>query len=300
VYKSDAEIRKVGNQHCVFSKSGKKLGCFDSRDGAVKRLKQIEFFKSKSSDDMNYEKAFTNLSLGSDVNPETVGQKPEGAPQQLNLNVEDSFKNGTIAGNKSPRLLDTRDHFPVITEIQAKAALSRVMQLTENPVWYNGSLDQLREEVYVGAIEKHPHLRDVNVGVPANQVIALSDGETSPETSTSDIENPADVRKNDVKTVKRPTITTAEILAAQSEDEETRKVMAGNLMEHLEKQKEGIDKAMKVATRLLKKGLTADEFNGLVSFLQEDILRELLFTGTTAEVIDRRQELLAKLNKNDQ
>lgn len=40
-----ATIKKVGNQYCIFSKSGKKLQCFDTRKKALKRLREIEFFK---------------------------------------------------------------------------------------------------------------------------------------------------------------------------------------------------------------------------------------------------------------
>ena len=43
--KAEAVIRKVGSQYCVFSKTGKRLGCFPSREQALKRLRQIEFFK---------------------------------------------------------------------------------------------------------------------------------------------------------------------------------------------------------------------------------------------------------------
>jgi nicotinic acid mononucleotide adenylyltransferase len=45
-------IRKSGNKWCVFSKSKtkegkkKKLGCYNSRNGAKKRLRQVEYFKS--------------------------------------------------------------------------------------------------------------------------------------------------------------------------------------------------------------------------------------------------------------
>jgi len=42
-----AVIRKVGSQWCVFSKSGKNLGCFSSRKKAIDRLRQIEFFKRR-------------------------------------------------------------------------------------------------------------------------------------------------------------------------------------------------------------------------------------------------------------
>lgn len=41
-----AFIRKVGNQYCVFSHDGsKRLGCYNSKEAAVKRLQQIEMFK---------------------------------------------------------------------------------------------------------------------------------------------------------------------------------------------------------------------------------------------------------------
>jgi hypothetical protein len=40
-----AYIRKVGSQYCVFSESGKKMGCYKSRPAAEKRLKQVEMFK---------------------------------------------------------------------------------------------------------------------------------------------------------------------------------------------------------------------------------------------------------------
>lgn len=38
-------IRKRGNKWCIFSHKGKNLGCYSNRDSAVKRLRQIEFFK---------------------------------------------------------------------------------------------------------------------------------------------------------------------------------------------------------------------------------------------------------------
>jgi hypothetical protein len=43
-------IKKQGSQYCVFSKDGSKnLGCFPSREQAVKRLQQIEYFKHAKS-----------------------------------------------------------------------------------------------------------------------------------------------------------------------------------------------------------------------------------------------------------
>lgn len=38
-------IRKRKGKYCVISKKGKTLGCYKSRAAAVKRLRQIEYFK---------------------------------------------------------------------------------------------------------------------------------------------------------------------------------------------------------------------------------------------------------------
>lgn len=43
--KTEGVIRKVGNKWCIYSKKGKRLSCHPTREAAVKRLRQIEFFK---------------------------------------------------------------------------------------------------------------------------------------------------------------------------------------------------------------------------------------------------------------
>lgn len=236
---------------------------------------------------MNYDKTFENMAkalrLGESIDPSKVGGAPEARPRQVELSLEQSLRTGTIAGKESPRLLDTRDHFPVTTKVQAESAISRSKQLGDVPIWYRGDMSQLRDDVYQGAIAYHPEL-----------AVALSDGETPSETTPKSVENPADVRKNDTKS-KRPTITTA-LLVSECEDDERRIAIAGNLIENLEKQKEKLEIATKVASRLMKKGLTSNEFAGLVSYYQEDILRELLMAGTTAgKTLDRRDALIAKM-----
>ena len=40
-------IRKKGSNYCVVSHKGKNLGCSKSRQGAKKRLRQVEYFKHK-------------------------------------------------------------------------------------------------------------------------------------------------------------------------------------------------------------------------------------------------------------
>jgi hypothetical protein len=310
--KTEAKIRKVGNRFCVFSKDGsRKFGCFSSRELAVKRLQQIEYFKqTKGTEDMNneYNDAFTNMAkalrIGEDADPEVLGTAPESHPRQINVRSTLGL-NGTIAGQKSTRILDQREHFPVTTEIQARSSMVRAMRMSAVPNWYNGTLDNLREEVWVGVLTKHPSLaQGLKVPVTVEHALALSDGQESATTSKTSIKDPADVRKNEVDSVKRPTITTAsnaaKALADQCQDLEQRKVIANNLIEMIGKQEEAIKKAKKVATRLMKDGLTADEFEELNVYLQEDILRSLMMRGVVAaptNASERRLELLERLGK---
>lgn len=56
-----AYIRKVGSEYCVFSKSGKRMGCYKSRPAAEKRLKQIEMFKHMKSGDDSFDETAGSL-----------------------------------------------------------------------------------------------------------------------------------------------------------------------------------------------------------------------------------------------
>lgn len=40
-------IVKQGDKYVILSRKGKQLGSYDSRDDALKRLRQIEYFKSQ-------------------------------------------------------------------------------------------------------------------------------------------------------------------------------------------------------------------------------------------------------------
>jgi len=46
--KTSAVVRKQGNRWCVFSKTGKNLGCYPTKQEAQERLRQVEFFKHKN------------------------------------------------------------------------------------------------------------------------------------------------------------------------------------------------------------------------------------------------------------
>lgn len=296
--KTQAIIRKVGNEFCVFSHDGKNLGCSTSRKGAEKRLREVEYFKHKGSA-MNYDKAFSNLAKAlSEINPTEVGKAPDGTPRsvdiQSELTVSDNLAIGTIASRASSRVLDKKDHFPVITETQAQSSMARVLQLVDSPAWYSGTIAELRQEVYAGIVALHPDI-ELNVRVPVEQAVALSDGQTPAQTSKQSVKDPADVAKKEVPNVARPTLTSAQVAEALKNDD-TRKAIAGRLMEVVDQQVESLKVAKKLATRLLDSGLTAEEFDQLSTYLQEDILRELMGRGATAtKAEDRRLELLQRL-----
>jgi len=297
MYKAKAIIRKVGNEYCVFSHDGKNLGCSTSHDDAVKRLQQVEYFKHKGSS-MNYDKAFTNFARAlNNIDPTEVGKAPT-APQNITeaVSVETELRVGSLAGRRSDRVLDKKDHFPIITQTQAQSSMARVLQLTTSPVWYNGTLAELRQDVYDGVLALHPKIQ-LNIRVPVEQAVALSDGQTPAETSQTSVKDPADVAKDLVPQVKRPTLTSAQVEEALA-DEETRKIVAGRLMEMIDQQVEQLDSARKLAGRLLKNGIKAEEFDQLSTFVQQDILRELLSQSAIATVSteDRRRELLNRLS----
>jgi hypothetical protein len=80
-------IQKSGNKWCVFSKhktkdgKRKKLGCYNSRNGAKKRLRQVEYFKSikeeKEIEEMSGAAAAVGFSapIGSEKNEEQLEQE---------------------------------------------------------------------------------------------------------------------------------------------------------------------------------------------------------------------------------
>lgn len=251
---------------------------------------------------MNYEQAFTNFAAKAldRIDPTEVGKSPHEVNINSELSVADQLRVGSIAGAKSERLLDNKEHFPVVTEIQARSSMARVLQLSETPVWYKGTINDLRQEVYAGIMAVHPNIV-LNVRVPVEQTVALSDGETPSETSEQSVKDPnADRKHNEVPQVSRPTLTSAQVELALN-DEETRKAISGRLMEMVDQQIEHLNSAKKLATRLLKSGVKSEEFDQLSTYLQEDILRELMSRGATAsaDVENRRRELLDRMNKNN-
>jgi hypothetical protein len=229
-----------------------------------------------------------------DGNSGAPDQQKDGKPLGVNLadnpagDRNEQKLIGTVAGEPSPNLLDRRVHFPVETEEQAKAACNRVSRLRQSPDWYNGTVAELRNEVLAGIAKRHP---DLNVGMTIAEV---------------KVKNPADVNEKEVPGVPTPTLENtgrksdakllAQTLATQANTEEGRLALAGHLTDKLKEQKLALDDAMKLAKKLEKDGLSGDQFNALIGFLQSDILHELIFQGVKANV-DRRAQLLARMQE---
>ena len=254
---------------------------------------------------MNYSTAFNNLAkaINGEIDPKSLGQAEPVSTEKIvakSENVEESLVRGTIANRYSDRLLDKKDHFPVITETQSQSSMARVLQLTSVPDWYNGTLAQIRQDVYNGILALHPNIQ-LNVRVPVEQAVALSDGQTNPETSKQSIKDPEDTRKKDlVPQVARPTLTSAQLVEA-TKAEATRKSFAGQIMKILDSQLQHMQDAKSLVERLLSSGLSAEEFDKLATFIQQDVLSELMYQGVKAsntQAEDRRRELIEKMHKN--
>jgi hypothetical protein len=317
--RTKAVIKKQDGEYCVFSKSGKNLGCFKSRKAAVKRLGQIEFFKkSKGNTGMTKEAegkggrfrelikarveaddqpAHTEELSHKLVNMSGVGKDeglkhdPAGGRSQTDLN---GVTGGSVANIPCDKVIDGNPHFPCFNESQARSAVSRAMRIADSPNWFAGTADELREAVCAGVSASFPNL-EVNVPVhfehALSQQVEIKNPGTLNEKKVPEFETP-DLDKTANKNETRMFIKT---LSALNEDPNQRKAVATNVIENLQKQMDKLNQAMTIAERLMKKGLTAEEFSKLISFLQEDIVRELMFMGATAGVDEDRQALVESI-----
>ncbi len=60
--------------------------------------------------------------------------------------------------HNSSKVKDSKDHFPINSESQARNALSRVNQYDESPPWYDGSLTELVKAVAREVKSKYPDI----------------------------------------------------------------------------------------------------------------------------------------------
>lgn len=314
--KADATIRKVGKEFCIFSKTGKNLGCKPTREAAEKRLQQIERF-SKEKAGMHHNKI--NSPYGAIYNMgklNKLANDNEGPPES---------SEGTVAGLISELVLDQRDHFPVTKQDQAVSSANRVLKIETAPDWFSGSVEELQTLVLSSVAAHHPTLR-INTAVDVKTVYAALAEELTkdkvkdpnarnrklvPPVPTPTIDNTDNKNPDDTNEAKGAFMGTLDELRVRVksalEDGQPDMVVAmtqtsaTSLVEMIDKQVDKLKVARKVAERLSSSGLTADEFNKLMDYLQEDLLRDLLMQGVTAkedprvtvlqQVVRKRKEL---------
>lgn len=287
MYKSIAIIRKRGNKWCVLSEDGtKNLGCYDSKEAAQKRLRQIEYFKHVKGQEMNK----NDLSILSKVIDTGTSNKSI---------VDTTLTKGSVGDIPTDLVIDGKPHYPIKNSNQACSAISRVMRLNQVPDWFTGNLEDLRDLVRSSVLQRYPNL-SVSVAMTVEKALAnlIGDEDNDGVTKVGKIKNPALVNEKKVPDIPTPDLQytgnkndsqhIAKVLSSKLLDTDGGFAFAADLIKTIQNRIDHLNKAMELANRLLKDGISGEEFNSLVSFLQEDILRALL------------QEQLSCANKKDQ
>ncbi len=151
--------------------------------------------------------------------------------------------NKTIAGVHSELVNDNAAHLPVFTSSQASSAVARVSRMTSVPVWYSGTLAQLRDHVYASVAKCYPDL-SVNVPVNVSNISTASSLKSEP-VDYSDI------------------------------DSSQAKIIAGTLMDMLESRKKDVEDTIDFAAEVIKNGITGEQFQKLMYYMQEEIVYDL-------------------------
>ena len=254
-------IKKEGNKWSIYSETtNRKLGSYTSKNEAVTRLRQIEYFKN---------------------HPKAAKKEDPNAAVRNRGNVV------FPAGSK--KVKDNKDHFPINNADQARNALSRVAQYSSVPPWYSGSLSELQSAVRNAVSRKY---KDINVTKGGEELI-----KNEPH---APVQNP-NQGESKVPCVKTPSLKNlnedeAQVYAAINQMSSVgRKILASNLMDHLNKHKERVNNAMELAKKLEKEGLSEEDFSKLHDYTQHDILQQLL--DNAAKAAAKRKAVMALVIK---
>ena len=200
-------------------------------------------------------------------NPDKTNNKPSAIKGQvepgkesnksLDPNAKVRNRGKVVFPAGSQKVKDNKDHFPINDETQARNALQRVNQFSSSPPWFTGSLQELVNSVVSAVRRAYPGIK---IGKSANK--------------------PG-----------KAFLIAATIYG----DTEDKKTIAANLIEMLQSKKVHIDNAITLAERLMKKGLSGKEFQSLIGFLQEEILRDMMTSEMKAS---SRLKVLTQVLKN--
>jgi len=296
MHQAQAVIKEQNGQYYIYSHKGKKIGGpYDSKDAAEKRLREIEHFKNKGNimfDD--FIEDFTKAAkLSKDPAPgdedfslQQNKKKAKKLPSDPAGGRTKTDLVGVVAGVKSSLVIDKKEHLPINTEDQATSAALRVTWMNDPPAWFSGTAKELKSMVLNAIAFKYPDLR-VTMKLPVRKAFTIG----------TTIEDPAKDLQTKVPEFERPNIknTGPELLDKVYAMYPDQKVLGATLLEALKCKQTELKTAVKVAERLMESGMTGDEFKELYLYLQEDVLRELLYKGTQA---NKKQEIFKKVIEN--
>jgi hypothetical protein len=272
-------IKKKGNKWVVVSETnGRELGTYNTKDEAVQRLRQIEYFKAHPKSKSE------NIAM---INRKNI--MLEVAKRKLDPKAGVRNRGNVVFPAGSSKVKDHKDHFPINNANQARNALSRVAQYSSVPPWYSGSLSELKSAVQ-GAVKR----KYANIGVTKGGSELIKN---EPHAS---VKNP-NKEAGKVPSIKIPTVDnlTADISKVYSTVKNmstiSRKIFASNLMDQLTQNKDRINNALKLAKQLEDEGLSEEDFCALSDYTQYDILMQLLNNSTDAA--NKRKATMALLVK---
>ena len=267
---TQAYIKHENGKWVIYSEKGKKLGTYNTKQEAIKRLKSIEYWKhQKSSLQENADMKFTPDPVNKPANGPT--KSGDYKKYDVKLPVSLKTKSGSIADIPNDQVVDGGSHFTILTEDQAKSAVNRVVySLREAPDWFNGSLDELKETVISAVAAKYPKLQ-IKATVSVEDIF-----EAIAKKKKKKMFTPYQSKKS--RSVLLQELTGSVTYATFTE---VQQVFAEGLLERLSETKDAVvshyDDAIKLCKKCVKNGLSADEFNSLISYVQESVVNELMY-----------------------
>jgi hypothetical protein len=273
-------VKHENGKWVVYSETThRRLGTYNTKEEAVKRLRQVEYFKAHpkaKSEDLTMINR-QNIML-------EIAKKRKLDPKAGVRNRGD-----VVFPAGSSKVKDHKDHFPINNANQARNALSRVAQYSSAPPWYSGSLESLKRAVQSAVKRKYPK---VNVTKGGAELI-----KNEPHAA---VKNP-NKEAAKVPSIKTPTLDNlnedvGKVYAEITKLSEVgRKILASNLMDQLSDKKDCIDNAIELAKKLESDGLSEEEFASLADYTQYDILMQML--NNTKASANRRNQTLSILVK---
>lgn len=87
-----------------------------------------------------------------------ITEAKKAAPKKTDPKAKIRNKPEPIFDDKSSKVTDKKDHFPIDTIGRARNALARAGAFTKAPAWYKGSLEQFKKSVKSAVKKAYPSI----------------------------------------------------------------------------------------------------------------------------------------------